>query len=113
MWLSPKIFSILEVAKDSVDALRQELAVVKAERDLLKDQLRGAQINSDFFRLQINSLQMERAALLEKAHGISVPVPQLERRFETPPEFQNASLLDDMGDELARKFGFPAYDDKQ
>lgn len=113
MWLSHRLVGILEVAKESVDDLREQCAVLRAERDLLKDQLRAAQINSDFFRMQINSLQMERAELLRKAHGITVPAPQIQKRLEMDPAFDpNNFSFSDVGDEVARKLGLPTYDDK-
>src|SRR3990167_1101639 len=110
MWLSPKIFSILEVSKESVDSLRSELQVAKAERDLLKDQLKNQTILSDFLRMQVNSLQMERAALMEKAYNIRVPVPELARTssLQSPISIEDFSFTD-IGDEAARKLGLPIY----
>lgn len=113
MWMSKTLVGILEVAKDSVDETKAQLAVVKAERDILKDQLRAAQINSDFFRMQINSLQMERTELLRKAHGIIVPTPQIQTRMQIDPALDpNNFSFEDLGDEVAGKLGLPVYEDR-
>lgn len=111
MWLSPKIFSILEVAKESVDSLRQELAATRAERDQLKASLSIAQNNLEWIRKQINMLQFERTALLQKAYGIAVPTPEIVQTFapQTRDIQQDASIFDDIGDEVARKMGLPVY----
>ena len=113
MWLSPKIFSILEVSKDSVDALRVELAALRSERDLLKSQLQTTQHTLDWLRMQWNQLQAENKALMEKAYDIRVPVPELVRTQAMARELGLDSFsLEDMGDDMARKLGFPVYDDK-
>ena len=111
MWVPKEVVDWFQISKDSVDALREESAALRAERDVLKDQLRGALINSDFFRAQINSLQMERAALLQRAHGISVPAPQIQRTFEPEASF-DPTIFDDVGDDMARKLGLPVFGDK-
>ena len=110
MWVPKEVADWFQISKDSVDALRTELATLKAERDVLKDQLRGAQINSDWLRMQVNSLQMERAALMEKAYNIRVPIPELARTtsLQSPISIEDFSFSD-IGDEAARKLGLPLY----
>ena len=113
MWLSPKIFSILEVAKESVDSIREELAATRAERDSLKAQLSIAQNNAEWIRKQINMLQFERTALLQKAYGISVPTPEIVQTFAPQTKADamtgDMSIFDDIGDEVAKKLGLPVY----
>ena len=110
MWVPKEVADWFQISKDSVDALRTELATLKAERDVLKDQLRGAQINSDWLRMQVNSLQMERAALMEKAYNIRVPIPELARTtsLQSPISIEDFSFSD-IGDEAARRLGLPLY----
>lgn len=111
MWVPREVSEWFKISKDSVDALRTELATLKAERDVLKDQLRGSQINSDWLRMQVNSLQMERAGLMEKAYNIRVPVPELARTasaLQSPISIEDFSFSD-IGDEAARKLGLPLY----
>ena len=103
MWLPSKVFELLHFNRDEVTKLR-------TERDSLRDELSRLSIINDFFRLQVNSLQMERTQLLDKAYGIKVPTPILEK---TPPQVTNASapdaIFEDMGDEWAKKLGLPVY----
>ena len=111
MWVPKEVADWFQISKDSVDALRTELATLKAERDVLKDQLRGAQINSDWLRMQVNSLQMERAALMEKTYNIRVPIPELARTssvLQSPISIEDFSFSD-IGDEAARRLGLPLY----
>lgn len=108
MWLSPKIFGILEVAKDSVDEVKRELAAVKAERDALKTNLSVLTIQSDWLRMQVNTLQIERTALMERAYGIRVPAPEIIRKSKQPTAEEFS--FDDIGDEAAKALGMPLYD---
>ena len=89
MWLSPKIFSVLEVAKERVDSLREELAAVRAERDVLKTQYATLQNSFDWVRMQINQLQAENKALMNRAYGIQVPVPELVTKADKQFNLQN------------------------
>lgn len=103
MWISNKIFDFLSTT-------REELIKTQSERDLLRVELQKANILSDWLRLQVNSLQTERTQLLDKAYGIKVPTPIIEK---TPAPGQDNSLeefsFDDIGDELAKKLGLPTY----
>lgn len=108
MWLSSKIFSILEVAKSSVDNLYCELAAVRAERDVLKTELISSKNNFDWLRLRVNVLEVERAQLLEKAYGIKTIVPELVRPSTVSLDM-NTALFEDMGDDKAREQGLPVY----
>jgi hypothetical protein len=64
--------------------------------------------------MQVNTLQLERTALLEKAYNIKLPAPEIAR---TPVMGQDIKMEDfnfeDIGDKLAKQYGFPAYDNKQ
>ena len=100
-----------EVAKEALSGLREDLAALRSERDALKQQLTAAQINSDWLRIRVNTLEVERAGLIEKAYNIKLPVPELQRAMKMDPTIEQFSF-DDMGDEMARKLGFPVYDTK-
>jgi hypothetical protein len=104
MWISEKLFNLVNANRDEITKLRQE-------RDSVRDELSRANILNDWLRVQINTLQMERQQLLEKAHGIKVPAPILDRVKPMPAE--NTSTKDfsfeDIGDELAKKLGLPTY----
>lgn len=109
MWLSSKIFSILEVAKDSVDSLRAENAALRVERDLLKLQLANSQNHFDWLRIRVNSLETERGQLIEKAYGIRIPVPEIAKTQNAVRPELTPDIFNDMGDDLAKEFGLPVY----
>lgn len=109
MWVSEKVVDWFQISKDSVDNLREELAAVKAERDVNKSELQSLRIQSDWLRMQVNTLQFERTALMDKAYGIKVPTPEIAR---VPPKIDRGEIsFEDMGDTLAKKFGLPVYGD--
>jgi len=114
MWVPHALVDLFTLTRDAVDGTKQELAVVKAERDLLQRQLDINRVNFDWIRMQINTLQLERTALLEKAYGVKIPAPEIVRT----PVASNESRLDefsfdDIGDKLAKQYGFPVHDVKQ
>lgn len=103
MWISTKLFDLINSNRDEVTKLRAQVDATNAE-------LVRSQILCDWFRLQINTLQLERQQLLEKAHGIRVPAPLIEK---APMKSQETSQpdfsFDDIGEELAKKLGLPSY----
>lgn len=103
MWIPGRLFDLLNSNRDEVTKLRSELDSVKSE-------LTRSQILSDWLRLQVNTLQLERQQLLQKAHGITVPAPLIEK---APVKSEELSIkdfsFDDVGDELAKKLGLPTY----
>lgn len=106
MWLSSKVFELFQVSKDTVSSLREDVAVLRAERSLLTEQLSKAQIVQDWLRMQVNTLQLERTALLEKAYGIKLPAPEIVRT----PTMGEESKLSDFGfdhidEESAKRLG--------
>lgn len=110
MWVPKEVADWFKISKDSVDALREELAACRAERDSLKMQLSITQNNLEWIRKQINNLQYERVQLLEKAYGITVPVPEIARVNRTATDVNEFSF-DDIGDEVAKRMGLPVYGD--
>lgn len=95
MWLSEKLNGLLELNVNEVKRLREDLAAVRAERDALKLQANIAQNNFEWARTRMNSLEMEKAALLSKAFNVHVPVPEIVRteRDLKPGSFQLTDLF--------------------
>lgn len=108
MWLSSELVGMFQISKDTVAALREELAALRTERDTLRTQLISTQANFEWVRSRINVLEVERAQLLEKAYNIKTPVPEIART--AAPEMIEAFSFNDMGDDMARKLGFPVYE---
>lgn len=112
MWVPKTTFELFHISKDTVNSLREEVAALKVERDSLKEQVQKAQILGDWLRIQINTLQIERTALMEKAYNIRVPSPELVRAAPVVPENDLGEFsFQDIGDALAKKWGYPLHND--
>ena len=98
-----------DVAKEAILGFREDLAAVRAERDSLRNQLVAIQINADWLRVRFNELEKENKALLEKAYGIKLPVPEIQPSRNAQPALENFSF-EDIGDDMARQLGLPTYD---
>lgn len=111
MWVPKAVLDWFQISKDTVDHLRSDLAATSAELSTLRIEHASLKVQNDWFRIKVNQLEAQNAALLEKAYNIKVPVPELTRAsgviHSTPIE---SISFEDMGDELARQQGFPAYD---
>jgi len=108
MWVPREVADWFKISKDSVDALREELSAIRAERDSLQTQLSISQNHFDWLRIRVNTLEIERAQLIKKAYGIDIPVPEIVRTNPNPLEL-NADLFTDMGEDAAKKLGLPVY----
>lgn len=111
MWVPQLVIKWFDGLIKDADANRQELASLRAERDLLKHQLAISQNQFDWLRMQVNSLQLERVALMEKAYNIKVPSPEIVRQPVIGEETRlDEFSFEDMGEKLAKKYGFQSYD---
>lgn len=111
MWVSSKLLDLFSIGKETVDGLRQELSLAKSELESLKDKCRTLQINGDWFRMKVNSLEMERTALMEKAYQIKLPTPQIMKQPTVDPTYDPKNFgFGDVGDEIAKTLGLPSYD---
>jgi hypothetical protein len=79
MWLSEKLTALLDLNVQEVKQLRQDLAATRSERDALKLQAAVAQNNFEWARTRLNTLEMEKAALLAKAFNVNIPAPEIVR----------------------------------
>ena len=108
MWVPNKVLDWFRISVDTVDTLREECVGYRVERDALQAQLATTQANFSWLCVRVNSLEVERAALLEKAYGIKIPVPEVVHRPSVPFDF-NSALFEDVGDDDAKKLGMPLY----
>lgn len=108
MWLSKRFIELVQVSKDNADSMRTELAKVTAERDAAKSELLTLRANFQWSTVQINDLQNQNKALMEKAYNIRVPVPEIVRPTGNVPKF-DSNLFNDMGDDAAKEHGYPMY----
>jgi hypothetical protein len=111
MFISSKILDFFGISQVAFADLREQNASLRTERDCLLRENATLKVIGDYQRIKVNQLELERASLLEKAYGIRTPVPQVEHRPSPALDPLNVEhLFDDIGDELASKFGLPAYD---
>ena len=116
MWISSRFLDYFRISEQSFADLKEQNAALRAERDALKSENSLLRVSGDWLRSKVNQLELERAALLHTAHGISVPVPQLEKVNAPPAGFARGaealdfSGFDDMGDKVAQELGIPLHD---
>lgn len=112
MWIPGKVvdwFTAMRV--EAVPELQAELAALRAERDALKLQAAVDRVNFDWLRMKVNTLEVEKTALMEKAYGIKLPAPEIVRTPVIGERPQMAEFsFDDLGDNVAKTLGFPTYD---
>jgi len=115
MWIPKSIVDwITSVKLDEAPKLREENSALRAERDVLKFQLQVSQNQFDWLRMQVNTLQLERMALLEKAYGIKVPAPEIIRVPVLGEDTRQEEFsFEDVGEEIAKQLGYPVYGTKQ
>lgn len=101
MWLSKTLFGLLSTNKDLIDQMRLDNSVLMARNALLERELISVKVNSDWMRMRVNQLEIERAALLEKAYpGLHIPVPEIARAQNRIKEaFDLTSIFEDQGDD--------------
>lgn len=109
MWLPKAVYDLFQISKENVDALRIELAQVRAEKDALVFQLSLAVTTTDWMKIRVNQLEGERAALIYKLYGIDVPTPEIVKK-PVSADFLGSDIFEDMGDTKARELGLPTYD---
>lgn len=102
MWISQQAF-------DLITALRSEAAALRAERDTLKAEVVSLKANFNWLTSRVNALEVERAMLIKKAFDYSVAVPEIARSTQYLPQDLNTAIFEDIGDELAQKYGMPLY----
>lgn len=113
MWVPKAVLDWFHISKDSVDALREELASIRTERDMLFKELTKSQIMGDWMRMKVNQLEFEKTALMEKAYGIKIPAPEIARQPTPDPTFDPKNFsFEDVGESLARTLGLPKYDEQ-
>lgn len=115
MWVPKSLLDLFSISRETVDLLNKELAITRADRDSLKDQLSKSQIMSDWMRMRVNQLEAERVALIEKAYpGLRLPAPEIAKIANRVKDgFDLQALFEDQGDpsdDQSKKVpNFPAF----
>lgn len=110
MWISDKFLELFNINRESFDLLKGELVKAQIERDVIKAELITTKANYAWLTTQVNDLQNQNKVLLEKAYNIRVPVPEIVRNLPLPAIDFHSDLFNDVGDDMAKKLGFPVLD---
>ena len=124
MWINKEIigwFTSLKTTAEqhaavsvvALQGLQEELIKVRTERDMLQKELQVQQINSDWLRIKVNAMEVERAGLIQKAYGITLPVPEIAKKVMPEVTDDKQFSFSDIGEDLARQLGYPSYDEKK
>ena len=119
MWISSQVIDYLkerQTKSDCDNATFQTLLIeaikenskLHAETEALKLQVATTNNHFDWLRQRVNSLEVERAQLIQKAYGFVTPVPEIIRQTPLAPDLAAAissQLFEHVDDEMANKVG--------
>ena len=92
-----------EIVQLNYDRIKTESVAAELRAQKVKDD-----ITLDWMRHQVNTLSKTNAALLAKAAGIHIPVPEIvptRPGTMTIPDFDSMPNFEDVGDDAARRLG--------
>lgn len=111
MWVPSAVLDWFKISQSSFSGLKEDNVALRVERDSLQRQLITTTSNFEWLRMRVNTIEMERVALMEKAYGIKIPAPEIVR---TPVVGQGTKQedfsFDDIGESMAKVLGMPSYD---
>lgn len=110
MWVSDRLFGFFQISQEAFVDLKTRNAELTAELAATKSELAKVNSHFDWLTKRVNSLEFERSALLKSAFNVNVPAPEIAREPYIDPTFNPKEFsFEDVGDELAKKFGLPTY----
>ena len=110
MWISDRVFDLFQVNKDSFKLLSESLVGAHAELAALRAELATTKANFAWATGRINTLEMEKTALMEKAYQIKIPAPQLVEAPKRDPRAIEDFSFSDVGDAVAKTLGYDLHD---
>ena len=107
MWIPTRLVNWIEVSREAYQDLKSENSALKAELVAVKSELTATKINSDWFRIKVNDLELTNKALLERAYDIQLPVPTIVREQPRDPNPYKLplALFDHIDDDTAKALG--------
>ena len=112
MWVNRQYFETVIGDNRQQDAdLRQrahEMAVLIGENRTLSAEKAKDDVHIDWLRHRVNALEKMTAVLMQKAAGVSLPVPEIvptRPGSMTVPNFDYMPSFEDVGEEEARRLG--------
>ena len=109
MWVPKALLELFSIGRETVDTLRTDLATTRATNQSLERELAAFKVNFDWIRIQVNTLQVERTILMEKAYGMKIPTPELIQLPTRTEKTEKSFSFEDVGEDLAKTLGFPSY----
>jgi hypothetical protein len=92
------------IARSLYDAVNESRVKAEAIQHAQEVQIATLQAHLEWLRVRLTQLEFERAGLLQKYMGVSVPVPSFEDSGSSPDPNQTMDF-NDMGDEEAARQG--------
>ena len=112
MWINRQYFeTVIEDHKQQEAELRQrahDAAILIGENRALAEQKAKDDVHIDWLRHRVNALEKMTAVLMQKAAGVSLPVPEIvptRPGSMTVPDFSSMPSFEDVGEEEARRLG--------
>ena len=112
MWVNRQYFkTVIEDNRQQDADLRQrahEMAMLIGENRTLGAQKAKDDVHIDWLRHRVNALEKMTAVLMQKAAGVSLPVPEIvptRPGSMTVPNFDYMPSFEDVGEEEARRLG--------
>ena len=110
MWVSDRLFGFFQISQESFLDLKERNAKLEAELSATKSELGTTKSHFSWLTTRVNSLELERAALLKAAYNISVPAPEIGQHLPVDPSFDPRNFsFEDVGDQAAKAMGLPSY----
>lgn len=111
MWVSDRLFGFFQISQDAFLDLKERNAKLEAELAAVKSELATTKSHFGWLTTRVNSLELERAALLKAAYNVNVPAPEIAKEpAYVDPNFDPKNFsFEDVGDDVAKKLGLPVY----
>lgn len=93
------------VTRAAFDTLNSERIKSAEEARVLDHQNQALQVMTDWLRVRVHQLELERAQLLWKYMGVKIPVTTIEDATKDDNILGGINPFEDLGDTLAKQFG--------
>ena len=77
----------------------------KSDYLALVERAARAETRADWLMTRVNQLEIDLGNTRASLTGIAQPVPMLKRESTAPPEDADGDNFEDLGDDLAKKYG--------
>lgn len=118
MWINKAFFNMViadnKAQADKLTHWQNTCHILQTKHDDALAQKAKDDLTIDWMRHRINALEKERAVLVQKAAGVTLPVPEIVASrpgtMSAPLSLSSMPSFEDVGDEEARRLGL-AHDE--